>query len=74
MNPYNHRNGLLMIAIGFVMVIAGAVLPFLMVQHILRSTLFLNFLAFAVSISGLFLGLVGAAMNVRVQRGKSRDR
>lgn len=63
-----------MIAIGFVMVIAGAVLPFLMVQQILRSTLFLNFLAFAVSVSGLFLGLVGSAMYVKVQREKNRDR
>jgi len=74
MNIEQNRNIIIMIAVGFVLVVAGAVLPFLMVQQILKSTLFLNFLAFAISVSGLFLGLIGGAMYVSTSRGKSKDR
>lgn len=72
MKPIQPQTAPIMIAVGFVLVIAGAVLPFLMVQQILRSTLFLNFLAFALSVSGLFLGLVGAAMYVGYSRGNNK--
>lgn len=74
MNTDNNRNVNIMLAVGFVLVIAGAALPFLMVQQILKSTLFLNFLAFAISVSGLFLGIIGAAMYVRVYRSKNKER
>lgn len=51
--------------IGFILVLAGAVLPFLIVMKILPSTLFLNFFAFTISVGGLFLGIIGAAMYVK---------
>jgi len=57
------------IAIGFVLVLLGFVLPFLMMVQLIPSTLFLNFLSYGVSVSGLFLGLIGAAMYVRIRRG-----
>ena len=47
--------------IGFVLVLAGAVLPFLMVLGVLPSPLWLSFIAVFSSIGGLFLGLLGAA-------------
>ncbi len=55
----------LMILVGLVGLSAGAVLPFLMVLGVLTSTLGLNFLAFALQVSGLFLGLLGLANYVR---------
>jgi hypothetical protein len=62
-----------LIAIGFVMVLLGAILPFLMVMQILESTFFLNFFSYTVSVGGLFLGIVGAAYLVRYRRRKDRE-
>jgi len=61
------------ILIGFVMVVAGAVLPFLMVMRILPSTIFLNFFSYGASVMGLFLGLIGCAYFVRYRRSKNKD-
>ncbi len=57
-----------MIVIGFVLVLLGAVFPFLMVMQIIQSTFLLNFLSYAASISGLFLGILGAASFVRLNK------
>ena len=57
-----------LILIGFVLVLLGFVLPFLMVVRVLESSLFLNFLSYGASVGGLFLGLIGAAMYVRIRR------
>jgi len=57
-----------LILIGFVLVVLGAVLPLLMVLQVIRSTFALNFFAYAASISGLFLGLIGTAMYVRLDK------
>jgi hypothetical protein len=43
----------------FVLMLTGAALPFLMVIHVLESTLFLNFIAFMSQVAGLFMGTVG---------------
>lgn len=51
-----------LLPIGFLLVLFGAVAPFLMVMGVLESTFFLNFLSFAASIVGLFLGLLGIAL------------
>lgn len=51
-----------LIVTGFFLVLAGAVLPFLMVIGILESTFLLNFFAFAASTIGIFLGVIGTAM------------
>lgn len=47
-------------AVGAVLVILGAVLPFLMVLYLLPSTFLLNFLAYGSSVAGLFLGTLAA--------------
>ncbi len=62
--PFNR-----LIAIGFVLVLIGAALPFVIVIQLVESTFFLNFLAFAASIVGIFLGVIGTAMHV----GNSRN-
>lgn len=58
------------ILIGFLLVLLGVILPFLMVIKILESTFFLNFFSYTASILGLFLGLVGASLYAREHRKK----
>lgn len=57
---------------GFVGVVLGVLLPFLIILKILPSTYFWNFLAYAVSVAGLVLGVVGAAWQTRIDRAKRR--
>jgi len=57
-----------MILSGFGLSVLGVVLPFLMMIHIIESTLFLNFFSFTASMSGLILGIAGAAQYVREHR------
>jgi hypothetical protein len=50
------------IVIGVVaMAVAGVIVPLLMVIHIIESTFLLDFGSYAVSTSGLFLGIIGVA-------------
>lgn len=46
---------------GLALVVAGAVLPFLMVIGVLPNSLWLSFLAYISSVAGLFLGILSAA-------------
>ena len=65
MKPLSYRT---IIIIGFILVLMGFVLPFLMIIHVIESTLFLNFFSFVASMVGVFLGLIGAAMYVENYR------
>mgnify|MGYP005853905789 CR=1 FL=1 len=60
----------LMIGIGFVLVVFGAVTPFLMVMKIIPSTFFLNFLSYAASISVVLLGFIGSLLYIRSHRDR----
>jgi hypothetical protein len=57
-----------LIVIGFVLSLTGAVLPFLMVIHVIPSTFFLNFFSYGASLVGLFLGIIGASYYIREKR------
>lgn len=57
-----------LILIGFLLVLGGVVLPFLMVIQLLPSTFFLNFFSYGISVLGLFLGVIGASLYVRGSR------
>jgi hypothetical protein len=61
-----------LILIGFVLVLLGAILPFLMVMKILTSTFFLNFFSYTASVAGLFMGVAGVSYLVRYRRNKDR--
>ncbi len=61
-----------MILLGFVLSVAGTVLPLLMVIQVLPSTFFLNFLAYVCMIAGLFLGIIGASRYVREHRREDK--
>lgn len=59
-----------LIIIGFLLVLFGFVAPLLMVVGVLESTFFLNFLSYAASVSGLIMGIIGAAWYTRIHRGR----
>jgi hypothetical protein len=55
---------------GLILVVLGAVLPFLMVLGVLPSTLFLSFASYISSVTGLFLGILSAAAIYSTKRRK----
>lgn len=57
-----------LILIGFVLLVVGWVLPFLMVMRVIEPTFALAFLAHGASVGGLFLGIIGAATYIRNRR------
>ena len=54
--------GTKLIIAALVLLLCGAILPFLMVMGLLASTLPLNFLAAICQVSGLVVGFLGIAM------------
>jgi hypothetical protein len=57
-----------MILAGFGLSVLGVALPLMILIHFLPSTFFLNFLSFTASMSGLILGISGAAQYVRTHK------
>lgn len=62
----------LLIVIGFFLVLFGFVAPFLIVLGVLESTFALNFISYAASVGGLFMGIIGAAWYTRIYRGQNK--
>jgi hypothetical protein len=54
------------IIVGFILVLFGAVAPFLMVLRIVGTSFFLSFLSYGASFTGLMLGIIGAAWYSRL--------
>jgi hypothetical protein len=57
-----------LILIGFLLAVTGMILPFLMVIHLIPSTFFLNFFSYGASLTGMFLGVIGASLYVRSRK------
>jgi hypothetical protein len=57
-----------MLLIGFILLVLGVVLPFLMVLDIIKTSFLLSFLSHAASVSGLLLGTLGAFSYVRIKK------
>ncbi len=57
-----------LIVIGGILLLLGVVFPFLMVMQVLRSTIFLNFFSYIVSIIGMFLGMYGVFTYIKINR------
>ena len=57
-----------LLSIGVGLLIAGAVLPFLMVLRLLEPTLFLCFLAYGCSTVGFITGFIGIALYSRSRK------
>ena len=60
----------LLFGLGVMLMFSGVILPFLMVIHVVESTMALNFIASGSSTLGLALGMIGVANMV----GRSRDK
>ena len=56
------------LGIGFVLVVFGAVAPFLMVMKIVEPSFLLSFMAYAAQVSGVILGLIGGMSYIRRHR------
>jgi hypothetical protein len=65
-----HWSARTLLIVGFILVMLGFILPLLEVMHILESTFFLNFFAYAASVSGVFLGVIGVAYYTARNRKK----
>ena len=55
-----------LLVLAFVLLLIGLLLPLFMVLGILSSTLFLNFLAYVASVSGMILGMIGTVLYSRM--------
>lgn len=67
-----HPERLLLIAI--ILLLFGCIMPFLMVTRVVESTFFLNFVSFTASVGGLFLGIIGVAMQrIKTDKKKEKD-
>jgi hypothetical protein len=51
-----------LLSLGLILLIVGWLIPVLILMYIIPSTFLLNFLGWGLSVSGLFLGFIGAAM------------
>jgi len=49
----------LMLAVGFLLMLLGVLLPMLMIVKVIESTFFLNFFAYSASLVGLIIGMLG---------------
>ncbi|MCS6993443.1 MAG: hypothetical protein N2117_09300 [Anaerolineales bacterium] len=67
MNP---RFAYQLIAAAVVMLLLGFILPFSMMIGVLPSTFLLNFFSFAVSVAGLFTGIIALSMLVSNYRNR----
>lgn len=61
-----------LILLGFILLVIGFILPFLMVLQILESTLLLNFVAYLASLFGLIIGVIGIVTYTQAQK-KNKD-
>lgn len=52
----------MMIGFGFLLVLAGCLLPFAMVLKLVEPSFFLCFFSFGASVGGLLIGMFGAAL------------
>lgn len=72
MPPLLRLSGRQLLWIGFFLVLAGAVLPMLMVLGYIQINFFLAFLTYGMSLVGLMFGIIGAAIK-GVQRRLKED-
>ena len=57
-----------LLSLGVILLLVGWIIPLLIIISAIPSTFLLNFLSWGSSVAGLFLGFVGGAMWVRMNR------
>jgi hypothetical protein len=58
----------LLFSLGLALLFIGWIVPLLIIMRVIPSTFFLNFLSWGLSVAGLFLGFIGGALWVRLNR------
>lgn len=66
------RRPVTLMVLGFLLMLLGVVLPFVMVLHLVEASFFLVFVSFIGSMGGMFLGMIGAATYVHEYRDRNR--
>lgn len=66
------KNPWKIIALGFILVLLGFLVPMLMIIQVIEASLFLSFASQAASVAGLFLGIIGASTYSRMGKHKRR--
>jgi membrane associated rhomboid family serine protease len=61
-----------LILLGFVLLMIGVCVPFLMLLQLLESTFFLSFVSYLSSVAGLVIGITGAALYSSAERQRRR--
>jgi len=56
------------LTLGLTLLFVGWIIPLLIIMHVIPSTFFLNFLSWGASVAGLFLGFIGGATWVRMNK------
>ena len=57
-----------LLTIGFLLLLVGWVIPLLTIMQMIPSTFVFGFLSWSASVAGLFLGFIGGAMMVKINR------
>jgi len=57
-----------LLSLGMILLLLGSIIPYLIVIHILPSTFTLNFFAWIATTSGMFVGYIGVATWVKMNK------
>jgi len=55
-------------SLGLILLLVGWVIPLLIIMRVIPSTFLLNFFAWASSVAGLFLGFIGGATWLKINK------
>ena len=61
----NFFGSIQLMLLGFIMLLGGFALPFLMISQLLEPTFLLILLAYLSSVGGLVIGVIGSALYIR---------
>jgi len=57
-----------LLILGMILLLIGWIIPLAIIMRVIPSTFLLNFLSWGASVAGLFLGFIGGAMWVRMNK------
>lgn len=57
-----------LLTLGLILLLIGWIIPLLIIMRVIPSTFFLNFLSWGASVAGLFLGFIGGALWIRINK------
>ncbi|HAV78232.1 MAG TPA: hypothetical protein DCX53_12860 [Anaerolineae bacterium] len=57
-----------LLTLGLILLLIGWIIPLLIIMRAIPSTFFLNFFSWGASVAGLFLGFIGGAMWVTMNK------